>query len=260
MTAWSAYADLMRRGRDLVKGLHDLGPAGIQAYFIQNAAGKFGPYQFEERVNLGGTVFFARRIGAAAVEVFDSRTNALMGRGEGPRGVVVRVAGEGDQSYDTAVRTTEHTDELRVKLDYLLTQAREQVGRLGSAAGSDAPSWAGRFLAVLTRPESIQAVTDYHRRSRQVWKALVLDLVALGKLKERLATYHLLERLAEFVPQLMGEQAAANAALRQSTERLADIANRSQRDIEDDRLIVPAKFIREFQAMTRQREQATHDI
>lgn len=258
VVAWAGFADLVRRGNELKARLLELGVAGIQAYTIQTPSGEFGPYEFEERVDLGNVTLVCRRIGAAPVHVYEARSTGLLGKGLG--GVRVKVRAEDGSIYENVIRPSEHTDELRVQLMYLVKTSREHMRTLGKAEGAAAPSWAGRFSAALAAPPALTAAADVHRRTSHRWMSLLADLIDLGHLKERIATYHLFERHVEFVPAVLEVRGKAEASLREAHERLAYIAARCSHDIETDRLIVPPHLGRENLERLKQRDKAEKDL
>lgn len=259
VVAWAGFMDLIRRGNELKDRLLELGVAGIQAYGIQTPSGEFGPYQFEERVNLGDVTLVCRRIGAAPVHVFEARSTGLLGKG--PGGVRVKMRAGDGSIVENVIRPTEHTDELRVQLNYLVKTSREHMRVLGKAeSGAAAPSWAGRFSAALAAPPALAAAADVHRRTSHRWMSLLADLIDLGHLKERVATYHLFERHVEFVPAVLEVRGKAEQSLREAHERLAYIASRSSRDIETDRLIVPPHLGKENVERLKQRDKAEKDL
>ena len=90
--------------------------------------------------------------------------------------------------------------------------------------------------------------------------SLLADLIDLGHLKERVATYHLFERHAEFVPAVLEVRGKAEPSLREAHERLAYIASRCSRDIETDRMIVPPHLGQENIARLKQRDKAEKDL
>jgi hypothetical protein len=262
IVAWAGFTDLIRRGNELKERLLELGVAGIQAYTIQAPSGEFGPYQFEERVDLGKVTLVARRIGAAPVQVYEARSTGLLG--QGPGGVRIKIPGPDGKVYENVIRPTDHTDELRLQLNYLIKTSREHMQALGKAdegaAAAAAPSWAGRFSAALTAPPALAAAAEVHRRTSHRWMALLADLIDVGHLKERLATYHLFERYAEFVPAVRALQDKAEVSRREALDRLAYIAARSTRDVETDVLVVPPHFGRENLERIKQRDKAEQDL
>jgi hypothetical protein len=258
LVAWAQFTDLVRRGNEMTQRLVDLGAAGIQAYHIVTPAGQFGPYQFEERVDLVTARLVVRRIGAGPVEVYDARSMAPLGKG--PGGVTVKVPDADGHPRDAEVRATEHTDELRVQLDYLIKTSREQVALLGKPGGSQAPSWSGRFVAALANFEATHAATEVYRRASHRWMALQSDLDELAQFKERAATCALLDRHAEFVPAVSALRAKAQASLADANERLAFIAARSTRDVETGVVVVAPQFAAENAQRLAQRDKAERDL
>ncbi len=47
--------DMFGKARGIEKQITEWGSAGIQAFFLTNSSGTFGPFQFEEPLDLGGT-------------------------------------------------------------------------------------------------------------------------------------------------------------------------------------------------------------
>ena len=50
---WREYGDLTAKSRELVDRIMAWGSAGVQAYFVENEGGVFGPFEFEQRLDLG---------------------------------------------------------------------------------------------------------------------------------------------------------------------------------------------------------------
>lgn len=258
LVAWAGFTDLVRRGNELAQRLVDRGAAGIQAFTVKTTGRRFGPYQYEERIDLGSTFIAVRRIGAGPVEVYDVRSMALLAKG--PGNVVVKFPDAEGKFHDAEIRPTEHTDELRVQLEYLIKSTREQAALLGKTEGADAPSWAGRFAAALSRFEATHAATDVYQRASHRWTALLADLDELAQFKERLATCNLLDRHAEFVPAVIAIRAKAKTVIDEANARLAFIASRSTRDAETGVVIVAPQFAQENVERLQQRENAENDI
>jgi hypothetical protein len=249
----------MRRGNELTQRLVDLGPAGIQAYHLQApGATSFVLHEFEERVDVGSAVLVARRVGPSAVEVFESRSMALLAKGPAP--LRFKVTGKDASVREAEVRATPHVDELRVQLEYVIRTSREQVAALGKSAGSKAPSWAGRFVKKLSEFEATHAAAEAHRRASHRWSPLLADLDDLSGYKERLATSRLLDRHAEFVAALLAARAKAQASLEEANERLAFIGTKSKRDEAADVVLVPSDLAPENVQRLKQRDRAEKDL
>jgi hypothetical protein len=170
------------------------------------------------------------------------------------------------------LRAGERTDELRVQIEYLLTQTREALNRLvrpdgdepATEAATEEPwpqeSWAGRLAASFDDDDVRRRVVDEHRRASQRWKALLAELAALGRYKQRLATHHLLARLIDFVPRARDRAARAREATARANARLAEIIARSVHDAETDSPIVPPQFAAEYSGLLADRDRAQHDV
>jgi hypothetical protein len=182
--------------------------------------------------------------------------------GKGPPPLRVKVAGKDGSPREAEVRATQHVDEVRVQLEYVVRVTRELVASLGrmSASGAKAPSWAGRFAAALSGYEPTHAAAEAHRRASHRWAPLLADLEDLSGYKERLATSKLLERHAEFVNALLAARAKAQASLDEANERLAYIGSRSTRDAATDIVIVPPQLAPENVERLKQHDRAEKDL
>jgi hypothetical protein len=261
LDAWAGFTELVRRGNELVQRLNDRGAASIQAYHVATPDGTFGPYEFEERVELGSVMLVARRIGAGAVEAFDARSMAVLGKGSPT--ARVRFSDSTETVSEAEIRATDHTDELRIQFEYVTKTCREQLallGRLGGPTAAAATSWAGRFSAVLSKDAATHEAAEVYRRASHRWTTVLADLDELAQFKERVATYHLLQRHAEFVPAVLTIRSKAQVALKEANERLAFIASRSTRDMDTEQILIPAQFAAENIQRLKQRERAEKDL
>jgi hypothetical protein len=167
------------------------------------------------------------------------------------------------------LRAGPRTDELRVQLEYVLTQTRDALPRLipdrSAASGPEQEpeewpdSWAGRLADAMGDESNRRAVVDRHRGSGARWKAVLSELAALGRFKQRLATHHLLARLIDFVPRVQARADRAREALTRSESRLAEIAARSARDLETDQVLVPQHLAGEYAERLAERDRARHE-
>ena len=74
----------------------------------------------------------------------------------------------------------------------------------------------------------------------------MLDLAGLGPLKERLATYHLLARSSEKMPELRRVIKESATASRRQERRLSEIVRRAAATWETNQLIIPPKFAQPY--------------
>jgi ubiquitin-protein ligase len=267
--AWAEYAEMMSRAEELVRRLSATDPATLQAYRVTAAGVTSGPFEFEKPVEVAGMSVAVANLRANTIRVIDPRAEELVAAGVGvvsvPRINDVRGAGT---APEFAVEPTGHTDELRVQLEYLLTQTREALRRLAPDGGAEADGqrawpmdfWAGATAAALDTPETRRAVRDAHRRAAHQWKLLLGDLAALGRFKQRMATHDLLARLVEFVPRANARIETAKEVLIRTESRLAEIAARSARDVETERPIVPQHLAAEYADRVAERDVARQEL
>ena len=212
-------------------------------------------------MDLGGASLVVRRMGPGSVEVFDARSMALLGKGPPP--LRLKVPGKDGSPREAEVRATQHVDEVRVQLEYVIRVSRELVAALGKTSaggGAKAPSWAGRFAAALSGYEPTHAAAEAHRRANHRWAPLLADLDDLSGFKERLATAKLLDRHAEFVNALLAARAKSQASLDEANERLAFIGSRSTRDAATDIVLVPPQLAPENVERLKQVDRAEKDL
>jgi hypothetical protein len=266
VAAWAEYADLMLRSEELLRRLTGADPARLHAFFASTPAGEAGPFEYEQRIDFGGTVLAVSNPRGTTLRVIDAATEEVVASGEGTAAIPLNQPGRAAPTTLT-VQAGERSDELRVQMEYLLTQTREALGELvpKEEEAADPPpwaseSWAGRIAAALGRLDVRRQVLDDHRRASQRWKALLGELAAFGRFKNRVATYHLLARLIEFVPRAHARVDKARDSLARAEGRLADIAARSARDMETNRPIVPQHLAAEYANLLAERDRAHQEI
>jgi ubiquitin-protein ligase len=273
LAAWADHAELLRRGDELVERTRATGPAALQAYTTEGAGGRGGPFEYEQRVEpAAGPAIAVWNLRGSIVRVVDAATEEVVAQGDGRVSVPPPHPPGGPPPHPPVgppaplvVHAAAHTDEVRVQLEYLLTQAREALHRLRpgeeeAAAFYDPATWAGRLVAELDQPDDQQAAGERHHRSSQAWKHLLADLVALGRYKQRLATYHLLARLAESVPRLKAERERLGGIIARADARLSEIGARSGRDAETAGVIVPQHYAAEYSEHLAERDRARQEI
>jgi hypothetical protein len=118
---WREHADLTAKADELVERIMNWGSAGVQAYFVENDGGVFGPFELEQRLDLGEWALAVRNVGESTLDVYDLKSGSKIGRGVGAATVALP-SGETGVSFKTTFRLTARCDDLRVQLEYLSRQ------------------------------------------------------------------------------------------------------------------------------------------
>ncbi|HYE19519.1 MAG TPA: hypothetical protein VEA69_13795 [Tepidisphaeraceae bacterium] len=258
---WKEYLVLTGKARELLDRIMAWGSAGVQAYFIENEGGAFGPFEFEYRVDLGDAAVAVRNTGRTALEVFDVKSGRRIGQTDVGVVTVPLAGGEPGQSFPTTFRMTARCDDLWVQVEYLTRQIGEVVLRqVKPLVAPKASSWAAAFNEILSSPPAVKGFVEQTKRGVQERAAVVSDLKLLARFKERLATQYLLERQQEMVGRFGAELAQANKDLKDSTQRIGEIFSRSQRDVETNMPMVPPKYAKEYEANKAKQENAQTSI
>jgi hypothetical protein len=113
---------------------------------------------------------------------------------------------------------------------------------------------------VISAPPALEGFVEEARQGAARWNALVTDLKAVRRFKERLATQYLLERWAEMIPRFKRKAAELRQKLDQANARIADIFSRSQRDMATGLPMIPPRFAKDYETMTGQRDHAQAEI
>jgi ubiquitin-protein ligase len=249
---WREYLDMATKARAMERQIREWGAEGLQAYYIQNEGGRYGPYQFEQSVDLGTGDLVARSLGGKAFELRDPKADTVLGTTKNGTLVVALASSdaaggfEGEPaSYPTQFTITERCDDLMVLLEFLRRSTIETVQKFATYNGA-AESWAGKVCRLLARPEVKKALEDELARAARRWRHTIVDLAALGPWKERLATYFLLHRCSETFPALVGAITDRKQKHSASKKRLNEIMARCSRDLETGQMIIPPRFSRQY--------------
>jgi ubiquitin-protein ligase len=291
-------ADMVTRGRALERRLIDWGTEGVQAYFIKSGEEKFGPFQFEQMVQLDMQNVLVRSTMRGAVQVFDADTEMPLGKaaegqvtvtigakrpefdpeaeadaldkelesdagGQGKEGGTAAQGEAGKvekepgappplelddgspKPYPMTFELSERCDDLLVQLDFLRRQTEESVAKPDPAANAST-SWCGQICRALSTAAARKQLRKEQFKVSQRWRFAMLDLAGLGPLKERLATYHLLARSTEKMPELRRVIKESRRGMKASEQRLAEIVRRSGRNVETNQLVIPPKFAQPY--------------
>lgn len=244
---WREFLDLHAGGQALDARVTALGAAGVHAFFVENAAGAFGPFQLDQTVELGAVRAAVRSTGRNRVRLIEAPTIRLLGRSDTGTLVVklpAAAAAPGEPEELATFRLTERWEDLAVRLDFLLRQTTALLDRLTAPqpqaeAAMACGSWCGQVLGVLAQPAAVARVREQHRAVAQRWLVLLRDLQALGPVKARLETWNVVQRLLDVVPPARQRLSECRAALAGCERDLAQIVSRSGRDLDTNRLVVP---------------------
>ncbi|MDB5300136.1 MAG: hypothetical protein JWO87_1799, partial [Phycisphaerales bacterium] len=217
------------------------------------------PFQYEEPLDLGGTRVAVRNNQRGAIEVIDAVGDDSLGRATNGAVTIVLGQAEGVEGYPTTFRLTDRCDDLAVHISFIQRQTAEGLAGLQNPVKS-AKSWCGVVCGLLADPRSQTGLREEHRKSGHRWKSLIADLGELTRFKERLATYHLVERMSQEVPRIKDLISQAKARLKDATGKITAVMQKCTRDLETDRLIVPPKYAQSYTEQLRLQDQAKHEI
>jgi hypothetical protein len=113
---------------------------------------------------------------------------------------------------------------------------------------------------VLTAPVALEGFVEEARRGALQCNALVSDLKAVRRYKERLTTQYLLERHAEMTPRFKRRAAEMRQKLDEANVRIADIFSRSQRDLESGLPMIPPRLAKDYETACVRRDNAQEEI
>ena len=255
MIGWRAYAELTAKSRELVDRINSWGSAAVQAYFVENEGGAFGPFEFEQRLDLGESALAVRNTERMAIEVFDIIAGGKVAHSDTGESTINLPSGEPGLSYPTTFRMTARCDDLWLQIEYLSRQIGEQLGRLVRPIPMPrAESWASNYDKVISSKEAIAGFVEETRNGQLERNNLVSDLKLLSQFKERMATQFLLERYSEMVPRFKKYQDDAQKQLNDANRRIAVIFSKSQREVETNQPMIPPKLAGTYEEQTRRRD------
>ncbi len=258
---WTDFLVLPGKARELVNRVLGWGSAGVQAYFVENEGGAFGPFEFEQRLDLGAAALAVRNTGRSSIEIYDVQTGRKLAGSDAGAVTVPLPGGEDGGTFPTTFRMTSRCDDLWVQVEYLNRQIGEVVLRQVKPLNAPhAESWAAAYNNVLSAKDSVRIFVEDTKRDVQERMGVISDLKLLSRFKERLATQYLLERQAEMVPRFKAELADATRQLKESSQRIGEIFSRSQRDVESGMPMIPPKFAKDYEINKLKQETAQHNI
>jgi len=250
---WREYADMLDRAEELAEKIVSWGPAGMQAYFIDNASGTFGPFELEQKLTMGASSLAVRNPASTVIEIIDAETGSVIKRAENGSIIKNITDPQSGEKFPSTFRLTGNCDELAVQLDYLARESslmmKDLVAKVRSPDG-----WLGKVLDVLAT--NLGKIQHEHEEKRKRWSGLRDDLTLLRPFKERIATVRLLQRTAGLAPTIVGRIEDAKKAFQAATDRAAAIVASCDRDMETGRLLIPNRFAKEYPDQLHKRDQA----
>ena len=256
---WREYADLADRGGQLISRVQQWGAEAVQSFFVENEIGRHGPMELEQQLTIGAMSVAVRNPASAIIEVLQSDTGEVLGRGE-MGSVVLQVPDrEGGRPLRTTFQFTGNAEELAVQLDYLVRESATMLDKLASPARGP-QSWLGRSIEALAAPAALASIRLEHDGRLACWRVLRDDLRTLGAFKQRLATFRLLQRMSDVARQLSARMAAARKQLAESTDRVSMIVAMSNTDIETGQLHIPGKYAADYPEQLHRRDEAKQRI
>jgi hypothetical protein len=248
---WREYADMVDRAEELAGKIIEWGAAGLQAYYIENDSGTFGPFELEQKVTMGTSSLAVRNPASTIIEIIDADSGSVIKRAEGGSIIKSVTDPSSGEKFPTTFRLTGNCDELAVQVDYLARETNYLLKNLLAKVRLP-DGWLGKVLDVLNT--QLGKVQHEHEALRKKWTTLRDDLASLRPFKERIATVRLLQRTAELAPTLVARINDAKKALQAATDRVAAIVASCNTDIETGRLLVPNRFAREYPEQLRKRD------
>lgn len=271
---WREYLDMADKARQIERRIKEWGGEGLQSYFIENASGRFGPFQLEQSVDLGTGQMFIRNNSGKTIELWDhNRDKPLATNANGVLAVAlpapppepgeeIEVDDQGNpikRTIPTRFSLADRCDDLVVLLDFLRRSAIETVQKFATYSG-EAQSWAGKTCRMLSQPEVKVALEEELARTARRWRHMIVDLAALGPWKERLSTYFLLQRASQAVPQLIASINDSKQKHAVSKKNVNEIMNKSGRDVETGSMIVPPRYARQYHEELKLQDQLAASV
>lgn len=254
---WREYTDFIDRAADFVKQITDWGPTGLQAYYLNNESGQFGPFELEQRVTLGSQNLAVRNPASTIIEIIDADSGAVLKRAE-TGSIVLNIADPASGTrFPTTFHLTGNCDEMAIQFDYLIRESMITLAALGPKLRAP-DGWLGAFNEALTARHP--KIREDHERLQKLWQTLRDDLASLRPFKERLATLRMLQRISESAARIAQRLADAQQNLTAATQRIGTIVAGCNTDMETGRLHIPQKWAKEYPDQLQRHDQAGQDI
>ncbi|HEY2586838.1 MAG TPA: hypothetical protein VGI81_13925, partial [Tepidisphaeraceae bacterium] len=232
---------------------------GIHAFFIEDASGVCGPFQFEQAIAFGIARAAVRSIAPNRVRLIDVPTVRLLGRSDAGMLVVPRPGPEGGAGELVTVRLTARWDDLAARLQFLLRETAQILERLAEPPPACA-SWCAQALRVLADRHVMRRIREEHRIASDRWRSLWQDLHALGSVKARIEMWNLVRRLLEVVPRVRQRLLAVRGELAAGERDLAELIVHCTRDAASGQLLAPPALAARFTAAKAKRDRAAAEV
>ncbi len=260
MIDWRSYADMVDRAEEFTHDVLSLGPAGTQAFFIENESGRFGPFEIEQQLTLGSLPMVVRNPASSTIEVVAAETGKILARSDEGKAALPITDPETGAVFRTKLTLSGNCDELALQLDYAARESTVLLRKLASPVRSARDSWLGAFNDVLCGSANHEAIINMHDQYVRRWETLRDDLRSLRPFKERLATFRLIQYMHDWVAQMIEQSRAAKKLEKDATARISQIVAGCNTDLETGRLLVPRKHAAEYADLLEKRDQARHDL
>src|SRR5256714_4407657 len=120
---WREYVDMVDRADELAGKITSWGPAGMQAYYIDNASGTFGPFELEQKLTMGTSSLAVRNPASTIIEIIDAETGSVIKRADNGSIIKNITDPQSGEKFPSTFRLTGNCDELAVQLDYLARES-----------------------------------------------------------------------------------------------------------------------------------------
>jgi ubiquitin-protein ligase len=257
--SYREYGDLRDQALKTVHQICQWGAVGVQAFFVQTEEEKYGPYEFERALQFGNLNVCARCRGSNSLTIMDAATGVSLSGSDKPD-VTLKVPGsEKGDTHEMIFCLTAPCADLAKELDQIIAKAKHHLRHpVPVLAGSS--SWSGQYAAFLDSPEVRQQLLAELDSLETQSQAIIADLTAIARYKNRLATHFLLERVEKHAPKFIADREEAKQTIEKTATRVEEIARRSARDAQTGQLIIPAQYAREYPPLVRLRDQCNRQI
>ncbi|MGA2500295.1 MAG: hypothetical protein ABSH20_21345, partial [Tepidisphaeraceae bacterium] len=145
MIEWRSYADMVNRAEEFSHDVLSLGPAGTQAFFIENESGRFGPFEIEQKLTLGSAALIVRNPASSTIELVTADTGKTLVRSDEGKAAMPITDPESGAIFRTKFELSGNCDELALQLDYAARESSVLLEKLQTGVRSPKECWLGAF-------------------------------------------------------------------------------------------------------------------